>query len=205
MHAPDMATVRFAEAGDAAAIAEIYRPEVEASAISFETEAPDAAEMARRIAATLERVPWLVCARADEVLGYAYASRHRERAAYRWCVDASAYVHLDWRRHGVGRALYTALFALLVEQGFYAAHAGITLPNRASVALHESVGFRPVGVYPRVGYKLGAWHDVGWWQLPLRERVGEPPPPRPLPEIRGGAACTSALAAAAAFLARQGR
>jgi len=133
------------------------------------------------MAAVLEYAPWLVCADGrgprGPVLGYAYASRHRDRAAYQWSVDVSVYVHETARRKGIGRALYTSLFALLHLQGFCAAHAGITLPNEASVGVHECLGFRPVGVYPSVGFKLGAWRDVGWWQLPLRERQGEPAPP----------------------------
>jgi L-amino acid N-acyltransferase YncA len=110
-------------------------------------------------------------------------------------VDVSVYVHERARRHGVGRALYTSLFALLRLQGFYAAHAGITLPNPASVGLHEALGFVPVGVYRSVGYKMGAWHDVGWWQLPLRERTGEPAPPLTLAEAQTRPEWPSALAA----------
>ena len=169
--------IRWAIAEDAAAMAAIYAPVVRTTAISFEMDAPTAEEMAARVRATLAYAPWLVCARGEDVLGFAYASRHRERAAYRWSVDASVYVDERARRRGVARGLYTSLFALLRGQGFYAVHAGITLPNAASVGVHESLGFERVGVYRAVGYKLGAWHDVGWWQLVLRERVGTPAPP----------------------------
>jgi phosphinothricin acetyltransferase len=166
----------MADRSDAREVLDIYGPIVAATAISFEEEVPTQREMERRISEALAFAPWLVCADGDRVAGYAYASRHRERAAYRWSVDVSVYVRDRCRRGGVGRALYTSLLALLRLQGFYAAHAGITLPNEASVRLHESLGFRPVGVYARVGFKRGAWHDVGWWQLPLRERSGEPAP-----------------------------
>jgi L-amino acid N-acyltransferase YncA len=171
--------IRMAEPTDAQAIAEIYRPIVADTIISFEFEPPDAAEMERRRAAIAAFAPWLVF---DErgVAGYAYASKHRERAAYQWCVDVSVYVADEQRRRGVGRALYTSLLALLRLQGFYTAHAGITLPNEASVALHESLGFRRVALYPKVGFKMGRWHDVGWWQLELQPRVGTPAPPRTL-------------------------
>ncbi len=118
------------------------------------------------------------------MIGYAYASRHRDRAAYRWSVDSAVYVHPGQRKRGVGRALYESLFALLRLQGFYAVHAGITLPNAGSVALHEAVGFRRIGTYAAVGYKLGAWRDVGWWQLELRERTGTPAEPRNPAEAR---------------------
>jgi L-amino acid N-acyltransferase YncA len=137
---------------------------------------PDAAEIARRIAAGQEQWPWLV---ADDgaVLGYAYASQHRSRAAYRWSVDVSVYVAERARRAGVGRRLYQALFAVLTEQGFFNAFAGVTLPNEPSLGLHRAVGFEPVGVYRNVGYKLGSWHDTSWWQRTLRpppDVVGEP-------------------------------
>ena len=190
--------IRLATSADAEAIAAIYRPIVAATAISFETVPPDAAEIARRIAATLEIAPWLVYQDGSGIAGYAYGSRHRERAAYQWSVDVSVYVGEGSRRRGIGSTLYQALFPLLRLQGFYAAHAGITLPNPASVALHEAVGFRPVGIYRGVGYKLGAWHDVGWWQLSLRDRIPEPHPPRSLREAQGDPEWPSSLATNAA-------
>src|SRR5438309_6214700 len=145
--------IRMARTTDAEAMAEIYRPIVADTAISFEMDPPDAAEMDRRRSAVAAFAPWLVFDQGG-VLGYAYASKHRERAAYQWCVDVSVYVANDHRQRGVGRALYTSLFALLRLQGFYAAHAGITLPNHASVGLHEALGFGRVATYPAVGFKL---------------------------------------------------
>ncbi|MFL5291268.1 MAG: arsinothricin resistance N-acetyltransferase ArsN1 family B [Myxococcales bacterium] len=188
--------IRPASAADAEAIAAIYRPIVLDTAISFETVPPGPAEMERRIAAALEIAPWLVYEEQGKVGGYAYGSRHRERAAYQWSVDVSVYVDGAFRRRGIGSALYKALFPLLRLQGFFAAHAGITLPNAGSVGLHESLGFVRVGVYRSVGYKLGAWHDVGWWQLSLRDRVPEPPPPRPTGEAQRDPAWQAAMAAA---------
>src|SRR5918996_222132 len=139
-------SIRLATERDAEEIASIYAPNVTDTIISFELEPPTADEMRLRIEATLERCPWLVCEREGRVLGYAYADAHGSRAAYRWSVDVSVYVHEDARRMGLGRALYTSLFAALDLQGFYNAYAGATLPNPASVGLHEAVGFRPVGV-----------------------------------------------------------
>jgi phosphinothricin acetyltransferase len=175
--------IRLATPSDAAQVAAIYAPAVTDSIISFELEPPDAAEMARRVATTLARMPWLVCERGGAVLGYAYAGAHRERAAYRWSVDVSAYVRADARRLGVARALYASLFAVLARQGLRNAYAGIALPNDASVGLHRAAGFTPVGVYRGVGYKRGAWHDVAWFERPLLPRVSDPPEPAPLPAL----------------------
>ena len=161
--------IRLARESDAPAVTRIYRPIVESTAIPFELEPPDDSEMLRRINDTMAQYPWLVCELDDQVAGYAYASKHRVRAAYRWSVDVSTYVDAGYRRWGVARGLYTSLFAILAAQGFFNAYAGIALPNPASVALHESVGFHAVGVYHTVGYKLGSWHDVGWWELDLRQ------------------------------------
>ena len=170
-------SIRTATPDDAAAIAAIYAPIVRDTAISFELEAPDANEMRSRLLATLTTLPWLVSLdTAGEVDGYAYASRHRERPAYQWSVDTTAYVHADRRGHGIGKALYTALFDELVALGYFQAFAGIALPNAASIALHESVGFAPLGIYRNVGFKRGAWHDVGWWQRALQP-AGKPHPP----------------------------
>ena len=163
-----MPAIRLACEADAAAIADVYRPIVESTAISFETEPPDAGDIRRRLSDTLPAFPWLVCDLNGAMAGYVYATRHRVRPAYAWSVDVSVYVAPEYHRRGVGRGLYTSLFAILAAQGFFNAYAGVTLPNAASVGLHESLGFTPVGVYRHVGYKLGAWYDVGWWQRPLQ-------------------------------------
>ena len=172
-------SLRTATPDDAPAIADIYAPIVKHTVISFELEPPSEGEMRARIAKTLASLPWLVSVDAQGAIdGYVYASPHRERAAYRWAVDVSAYVRADARRGGIGRHLYLALFDQLVRLGYFQAFAGITLPNEASVGLHEAVGFMPLGVYRKVGHKQGRWHDVGWWQKPLRE-LSEPGPLRP--------------------------
>lgn len=147
----------------------IYRPFVERSAVSFEVDVPDVAEFAKRIDKANERWQWIVAETEGQCAGYAYGSSHRERAAYRWSVEVSAYVHDAHRRRGVGRALYLALFDVLAARGYCNAYAGITLPNPASVALHRGVGFEPVGVFRNVGWKFGVWHDVAWFQRKLRD------------------------------------
>lgn len=179
--------IRLATPGDGDAVAAIYRPSIEGSVTSFEAAAPDGAEMARRIAATLPTHPWLVCEIDGEPAGYAYGAAHRERAAYRWSCEVSVYIDGRYHRRGVGRALYTSLLAILTAQGFINACAGVTLPNPASVGLHEAMGFTPVGVYHRVGFKLGRWHDVGWWEKPLGEHTATPAEPLALAAVTAGA------------------
>jgi phosphinothricin acetyltransferase len=197
-----MSELRVAVPEDGAEVAAIYDPIVRDTAISFEVDPPGGAEMHRRIVATLDTHPWLVCADGAHVRGYAYASRHRERAAYRWSADVTVYIHEDSRGRGVGRALYTALLALLVRQGFRQAYGGITLPNAGSVALHESQGFRRIGVFEDVGWKLGAWHPVGWWGRELGPATAAPPEPLPFAKLRHDPALADALARGAATLSR---
>jgi L-amino acid N-acyltransferase YncA len=169
---------------DAAACAGIYAPYVRDTVISFEAEPPSAAEVARRIERYSRSHAWLVAEDEGTIVGFAYGCPHRERAAYRWAADVSVYVDREQHRRGIGRSLYGALLPMLERQGFYMACAGVTLPNDASVGLHESFGFKPVGVYRRIGFKAGAWWDVGWWQLALREAAdgevpADPEPGRP--------------------------
>ena len=161
-------TIRLASETDAEQIAAIYGPIVLNAAISFEIEPPGAEEMRCRISDTLQRYPWLVCEHGGEILGYAYASQYRTRAAYQWSVDTAVYTGAWSRRMGVGRALYTALLGVLPLQGFYNAYAGIALPNAGSVGLHEAMRFDRIGIYRHAGFKLGRWHDVGWWQRSLQ-------------------------------------
>ncbi|CAN5868762.1 GNAT family N-acetyltransferase [soil metagenome] len=188
--------IRLATPRDAADIAEIYRPAVADAAASFELEPPDAAEMAARVATVLTRTPWIVCETGQgSIAGYAYASRHRDRAAYQWSVEVSAYVRQAAHRSGVGRALYTSLFAILVVQGFRNAYAGITLPNPASVGFHKALGFTSVGIYRGIGYKAGAWHDVEWLERELAPRVLEPNAPVALPSLIGTTELDSAMKA----------
>ena len=161
---------------DSVRVAEIYRPAVEGNFISFEEVAPTADEMAERMRRVLARLPWLVA--EDEsglVVGYAYASPHRERAAYRWSVDISVYVDPAWHRRGIGRMLYHDLLERLRALGYLNIYAGVTLPNPGSVALHEAIGMKRIGVYERVGYKLGEWRDVAWFGMRLAEPAKDPP------------------------------
>jgi len=162
---------------DAAACAAVYEPYVTESVISFEQTPPDAHEFGLRIERITRTHPWLVAELDGDTVGFAYGSLHHERAAYRWAADVSVYLAARAQRRGIGRALYERLFELLERQGIRTLCAGITLPNEASVRLHESLGFAAVGIYRNIGFKHGAWHDVGWWQHQLLPPALPPPEP----------------------------
>ncbi|NKF22612.1 arsinothricin resistance N-acetyltransferase ArsN1 family B [Solimonas marina] len=169
--------IRDARSADVAAMLAIYAPIVETTAISFEASAPSPGEFAARVDKYGNGWAWLVAEDGGELLGYAYGSPHRERAAYRWSVETSAYVAAAARGRGVGQQLYRALLARLAQRGYCNAYAGIALPNAASIGLHESVGFRAIGAFPSVGYKLGRWHDVAWYHQALRAAPAAPEAP----------------------------
>jgi L-amino acid N-acyltransferase YncA len=165
----DPLIIRPATESDASLLLEIYRPSVETTAVSFETVVPTVEEFAARINKAIAGWQWLVAERNGECAGYAYGSSHRERRAYRWSVEVSAYVHPDHQRRGIGRALYLQLLPELASKGYCNAYAGITLPNDGSIALHRSVAFEPIGTFKAVGRKFGQWHDVAWFQRALRD------------------------------------
>ena len=192
--------LRIAGPADAAQVAEIYAPSVRVGGTSFEEHVPSAAVMTERMAATLERYPWLVCARDGALAGYAYASAHRGRAAYRWSVETSVYVAQAARRAGVGAALYRALLELLIRQGYGQAFAGITQPNEASVAFHARLGFERIAHYRKVGYKLGRWYDVVWMQRALAGDRPGPGEPVPFSRLRSEASVRKVLDASAIVL-----
>jgi L-amino acid N-acyltransferase YncA len=160
----DRLSIRDVRLKDAAGIAEIYRPIVEFTTISFEESAPDSDEVAARVRSIASAYPWLVACLDDRVIGYTYAHRFRERSAYRHSVEVSVYVGEPARGCGVGRKLYETLLARLRDLGYHRAFAGIALPNDASIALHRSVGFEMIGIYSESGRKFERWIDVAWWQ-----------------------------------------
>ena len=164
-----MVMIRPATPEDAASLLEIYRPYIEDTAVSFETEVPTVDAFAARIDKALQGWAWLVAEEGGQCVGYAYGGAHRERAAYRWSTEVSAYIRPGWQGRGLGRLIYQALFEQLAARGYCNALAIVVVPNDASVALHRSVGFEPVGVFKRGGHKFGAWHDVMWLQRTIRE------------------------------------
>ena len=184
-----MIAIRAARPDDAASIAAIYAPHVLVGTASFEVEAPDARAMRTRMAASDGLYPWLVATTGEAagVLGYAYATRFRERPAYRYVVETSVYIADAAQRQGAGRLLYEALVDTLRAQGFTQAIGTIALPNDQSIALHEQVGFRRTGVIREAGYKLGRWIDVGYWQCELADATVPPVEPKRFADVGGGA------------------
>ena len=169
--------IRTATPDDSESILKIYAPYIEKTSYTFETEVPTVDSFKERISSYLKNWPWLVCELDGVIAGYAYGTRHRERVAYQWSIESSVYVHDDYQRMGVARALYTALINILKLQGFRNLYAVINLPNDKSVSFHEKLGFEYFATYKNVGYKLGRWKNVGWWQLQLNEYSLEPEPP----------------------------
>lgn len=181
-----MIAIRAATPEDAGAIAAIYAPHVLTGTVSFETDPPDARAMRTRMAASDGLYPWLVATTGDEtggVIGYAYASKFRDRPAYKYVCETSIYLTDASSGSGVGRLLYKALVETLRAQGFVHAIGAIALPNDRSIRLHEAVGFRRAGVYREVGFKHGQWIDVGFWQCLLNEPAVPPVEPRQFAEV----------------------
>ena len=199
-------TLRLATLADVPTIRAIYQPFVTDTSVTFETEVPTQDQIAEKLERTLQQLPWLVAEVHDarsglQVAGYAYAHRHRERSAYQWAVELSVYIAEAYRQCHVAEALYTALFEILRLQGYYRVLAGIAQPNTASVCFHKAMGFTQVGVYSAVGFKLGEWHDVAWYERALQDKRLPPPgPPLPLPEAQDMQAFAAALQKAAAMI-----
>jgi L-amino acid N-acyltransferase YncA len=185
------ATIRPARPDDAAGVREVYAPFVRDSPVTFRTEVPSVEDVAAEIRETraADEYPWYVAtvgSGGGDILGYAYASRLRDRAAYQWTAETSVYVAPDSHRAGIGTELYNRLLGTLRRQGYYSAYAAIATPNPESVAFHEGQGFERVGTFPDSGFKLGEWHDVVWYHRRLRDPDGEPAAPRPVSAVEGG-------------------
>jgi L-amino acid N-acyltransferase YncA len=159
---------------DAAAVLNIYRPYIESTATTFETTVPSVEDFAGRIRVNTEKYPWLVAEDEGKVIGYAYASKHREREAYQWCVECSVYVSEDYHHKGIAKELYSKLFDILGQCGYVNVYAGITLPNPKSHSFHTKMGFEPIGIYKNIGYKLGRWHDVAWLVKTINQHTDSP-------------------------------
>jgi phosphinothricin acetyltransferase len=175
--------IRLASDTDCPGILRIYAPYVLNTEFSFETEVPSESEFRSRMGTILRRFPWIVCEVGGTIIGYSYASPHRERSAYAWSCDCSVYVDPEFHSKRIGKALYTCLFDILRQQGYYSVFAGVSLPNEKSCALHESMGFYTVGVYHNAGFKSGRWIDTKWFGLKLRDPVPFPEKPKFIGEV----------------------
>jgi L-amino acid N-acyltransferase YncA len=167
----DILMIRNVRLGDAEVICRIYNHYIRNTVITFEEQPLTVAEMAARIEEYTTCLPWLVYVNNDVVLGYAYAGTWKTRSAYRYSVESSVYLDSSALGRGLGTLLYEALLAQLRAKSIHAVIAGITLPNQASVLLHEKFDFEKVACFKEVGRKFGSWLDVGYWQLLLQPPI----------------------------------
>lgn len=174
---PAPATLRRATLDDASACQRIYAYYVDNSAATFETEAPDVAEMRTRMEKILATHDWLVAEVGGDIVGFAYAGPFHQRSAYQWSVETTIYLAHDVPGRGIGRLLYTEILQRMTDRGFTSAVALVAKPNEASEGLHRAFGFEPVGTLQRIGFKHGQWRDVCWWQRPLAPYTDDPQPP----------------------------
>jgi phosphinothricin acetyltransferase len=177
-----MIEIRMAVPSDAGGVLDIYAPHVTKGFCTFENDVPSVEEMGERIKKNVQSKPWIICVIDNSIAAYVYASAHRDRAAYQWSCECSVYTHVDFKGAGIGFQLYKVLFRLLKMLGYRTVYAGITLPNEASIRLHEKCGFSYLATYENVGYKLGEWKNVGWWKLQLNRYDLKPSPPLKLSE-----------------------
>lgn len=175
--------IRLATEEDCASLLEIYAPYIANTSITFEYKIPTVMEFRERMANILKHYPWLVYEINKCIAGYAYASRFREREAYKWSVSLSIYINQEYHRKGIGKALYYALLGLLKLQGYYNAYVAVTLPNSKSESFHEAFGFKEIGVYHKAGYKFGNWHDIKEYELKIQEHIHSPIDPKSINEL----------------------
>lgn len=189
-------TVRPITKNDTGAVLDIYRAYVLTTAITFEYDVPTEDEFLQRIAINTIDYPWLVCVDNDNIVGYAYGSKHRYKTAYQWSPESTIYLSAEAQGKGIGRVLYETLFAILKLQGYFNVYAGVALPNDKSERLHRALGFIEIGDFKKIGYKLGQWHDVRWFQLHLAEHIDNPPTPKTTREIIDSETCNLILSKA---------
>lgn len=171
-------SIRLISENDAREVLDIYKPFVINTIVSFEYEAPSVDEFLKRIQTNILEYPWLVCLHGTKIIGYAYASKHRQRKAYQWSCESTVYLAPEFQHKGIARILYKTLFSILKIQGYFNVYAGISLPNQKSVGFHQSFGFKKVGIYKKTGFKFGKWHDVAWFYFDLKKHIGNPPEPK---------------------------
>ena len=185
--------IRLADVEDAEAILGIYKTYIENTRVTFETEVPSVEAFKERMERIMAHFPWIVCEIDGRIAGYAYGSKHGERAAYRWSADLSVYIDAKFHRRGIASALYRAVMELLRLQGYFTVYAGVSTPNEKSEAFHTAIGFRNLGEFKNVGFKLGLWRGVAWYELPLAEYVAEPAETTAIDGIRQTTDCEELL------------
>lgn len=195
-------TIRYVRPADAQGALDVYAPYVLHTAASFEYEVPGIAAFSEKVEKISAQYPWLVCEHNNTIVGYAYASTHRDRTAYQWSPEATVYLDERYHRLGIARLLYNALFDILRLQGYFNIYAGVLMTNEKSVAFHKALGFEEIGIYKNIGYKLGEWHSNLWLQLFLQEPVADPPAPIPIGEVMETEACQQILEKANQLLQR---
>ena len=176
-------SIRLISENDAGEVLDIYKPFVTNTIISFEYEAPSVDEFLKRIQTNILEYPWLVCLHGNKIIGYAYASKHRQRKAYQWSCESTVYLAPEFQHKGIARILYKTLFSILKMQGYFNVYAGISLPNQKSVGFHQSFGFKKIGIYKKTGFKFGTWHDVAWFYFDLKKYIGDPPEPKTIQSV----------------------
>jgi phosphinothricin acetyltransferase len=179
-----MLKIRLATRIDCIEILKIYQYYVLNTAITFEYDVPSLEEIENRMKSIQSKYPYLVAEENNQLVGYAYANDFRHKSAYQWSPESTIYIHKDFHRNGIGKALYIKLFEALKKQGFYNVFGGVSLPNEASVKLHQRLGFKEIGVYENIGYKFGKWHSTKWFQLVLNKHETNPSPPKNISEIK---------------------
>lgn len=175
--------IRNIKSADIISVLNIYAPFIANSTVTFENEIPNIDSFTNRIEHYVALFPWLVADVDGKISGYAYASKYRDREAYQWMVECSIYLDPDFAGKGIAKNLYNALFEILKIQGIYKVFAVIGLPNLKSVSFHEKMGFTWFATYKNVGYKLGKWLNVGWWELILSEPKDTPKTPIPYAKL----------------------
>ncbi len=175
--------IRLIQAGDNQAVLAVYKPYIENTAITFEYDVPASEAFLERIKHISTAYPWLVCLQNNEVIGYAYASKYRDRAAYQWAAESAVYLTEGAHRKGIARVLYETLFDILRFLGYTNLYAIITLPNPKSVGFHQAMGFQEIGIFRKVGYKFDEWHDVIWFERHLMGHGDNPEIPKKMNDI----------------------
>jgi phosphinothricin acetyltransferase len=175
--------IRLITDSDAEAVLDVYKPFVTDTNITFEYEVPSIHEYRQRIASYTPDFPWLVSALDGKIIGFAYAGKHRDRTAYQWAAESTIYLSPEAQGKGIARVLYETLFSLLRLQGYFNVYAGVSIPNYKSVGFHLALGFDEIGIFRKIGYKHGNWHDTVWFQKHLADHIFNPPLPKKIAEV----------------------